>query len=972
MTKRHNGFKEIKTETLPDIMATAHHYHHEQSGGDVVWIETDDTNRAFGIGFKTPPEDNTGVAHILEHTVLAGSKRFPVKDPFMTMITSSMATFLNAMTYSDMTLFPVSSTNATDFANLMAVYLDAVFQPKVIAEERLFRQEGWHYEMANPDAPLTVNGIVYNEMRGDYSDPDRLIRRQVEQYTHLESTYAYDSGGVPFAIPTLTYDAFKAYYHKWYRPENALVGLYGAVDINQALAQIDDYYAHFQVSEGVVRVATPAWETGKRMVTVDYPADEDLSASKNSYLSYSVPATHTDDLMATMRVAILMLILVDSETSLLRQRIVDAGYAEDMYSLSPDGYYADMRFVLENIDAAKADEIVGVVDDTLREIADQGLDRTLLEATVDQNELSARQLSGNNRGIAVITQLMGGWRYRENPTDVYQFKAHFKQLREDIQNGVFDDLLAQLIDTQTRLIMVHRPSSAVRQQLQQNEKKRLADIKASLSPDQQQQVIADEQALKQFQETPDSPEALQTLPFLTLDDIESKVTTFAETRESLAGNGVLLTHEQPANGVAYVALTLSLADIPFEDVAYVNDLAFLLGELNTASHTYQDLEVQAMRLTGGITIDPALYALHPADDSFTPRLLVKTKALTKNLRQGLQLVTEILTATDWQDIQRIRRVIGQVKNDVLQDLLSAGSQTALTRLNSRLTVSGRYGEAWDGVAYYDHLVAVLGELASHPERVIAKWQDVLRRIVNREGLVASVTADDQTLEETTTIVKDWLATLPLYTREAAPHIAMPSDDIHTEALTQPDGVQYIAYGDRLSPDQYQPSGKWSVFTNLMSNDVLYRSLRLQGGAYGEGLVLSQRGVLAAYSYRDPKLDETVDVFQHMATALKNTPLDQATIERLIIGILGQYQYPLPPQLVNMQALKRYFIGDTEATVMARMQEALQTTPNDVKQFTEMLEAISRDPKLIVVGNAETVANAQLSFDAVRPIKQQGK
>lgn len=969
MTKRQHGFVEVKQEELTDIMATAHYYQHEQSGGQVVWIETADENQAFGIGFKTPPEDSAGVAHILEHTVLAGSEKFPVKDPFMTMMTSSMATFLNAMTFSDMTLFPFSSTNQTDFANLMVVYLDAVFAPKVMTDERLFRQEGWHYELADSDAPLTVNGIVYNEMRGEYTNPDRLIRRQVDQYTHPGSTYAHESGGDPQVIPTLTYEEFKAYYKKWYRPDNALVGLYGTVDIAHSLAQIDEYYSRFEASNATVERQVPTWEVGRRQLTVDFPADETLKVTEDSYLSYAVPATQLDDLMGAMRVAILMLILVDSETSLLREKIVDAGLADDMYTLSADGQYADMRFVLENINAERADEIVQIIEDTLKEMAEQGLDRELLEATVDQNELSARQLSGRNRGITVMTQLMGGWRYRNQPTDVYQFQAHFKQLREDIQNGVFDELLQQFISSPDCLILVHRPSNEKRQQQQAKEAERLEAIKQSFSADEREQVMADEKALKDFQETPDSPENLQTLPFLTLDDIESKVTTFDETRESLAGDGVLLSHCQPANGVDYVTLAFALSDIPFEDIPYINDLAFLLGELNTTSHTYKALEVQAMRTTGGISIDPGLYLKRAFSDDFAPRFLIKTKALTKNLRYGLDIIKEILTETDWTDVSRMRRVVSQVKNDVYNDLSSAGSQTALTRLNSRLTASGRYAEQMDGVAYYDHLVDLLEALEREPDTVVQKLKDVLARIVNRESLVVSVTADDYTIEETQTIVKDWLETLPLNERREVLVIPAVSADIQAEALTQSDGVQYIAYGSRLSTEQFQPSGKWTVFTNLMSNDILYRSLRLQGGAYGQGLVISQTGVLAAYSYRDPKLDQTIDVFQQMANVLKNTPLTQEAINRLIIGVLGQYQYPLPPQLVNAQALKRYFINDTEETVMARMQEALHTEVADVDAFIQMLETMHNDPKVVVFGNEDTVEAAKQHFDQVRALKR---
>lgn len=967
MTQLHHGFRLMKTESLPDIQATAYHYHHVQSGGEVVWLKTDDANRTFGIGFKTPPQDSTGVAHIVEHTVLSGSRKYPVKDPFMQMVKSSMSTFLNAMTFADMTCFPVSSMNEEDFHQLMDVYLDAVFFPNVLTDERIFRQEGWHKELFTPEETMRYNGIVYNEMRGEYSSADRMVSRQIQQYAHPNSTYANESGGYPYAIPTLTYEDFVAFYRRYYRPDNALVGLYGDIDIDRTLAQIDgEFFSAFTATGQPVTYTTPAWDTGLKQETVYYHGDRDQTAAKDTYLSYTVPFGTTKTLMDQYRLGILMTALVESEAGPLQQALVETGYAQDLYINMNGGYYLDFSFVVERMDAAQAPQVITIIEDTLQRVATEGVDTTILNAVANTSELLLRKLGGSNRGLTLFIQMLSGWRYRQNPTDGMHYQTIFKQLRSDIASGAFTAWVKEsLVHPTQRVILLHEPKVGLFSAMDQQVTAQLSRQQQAMSTEERQQLMSANQALKAYQQTPDTAEALATLPQLQLADIERTVTTFSEERQSLPNGGQLLYHPQPTNGVRYFTIALSLDHLDQADLPYVSDLMHVLGTIDTKHHTYQELEVQVAALTNGIQMQPKVYAPTAAHPEGMGRVLLSFSALQPNTAQALALLREVLLESQWQNQERLRLVFQQLKSGLEEEAEASGHRLAMERLQALLTRYGCYRDLLSGVSYYDHVVAITEQLRTAPDTVIAHWQRVLARLLSGREPVVSLTSEPA---DQAAFTREAMAFVDrLLTPNTAQHpLSLTPLAMASEGLTSPGNVQYVAMGNQYTP--WTEHGKWRVLGNLMSNEILYEQLRLEGGAYGEGFLITSEGIALAYSYRDPHLDRTLHYFEHMADSLRAAHYSDADLERLIIGTLTSYQYPLAPQQVDSLALNRYFRGMTTERLLQRLDETLQTSPRDLKDYVDFLVAFAEDPKVVVYGNQEKLHRAQYAFGTLRPFK----
>ncbi|MDO4670548.1 MAG: insulinase family protein [Aerococcus sp.] len=960
-----HGFQLIKTEELPDISAVAHYYHHERSGGEVVWLETADLNRTFGIGFKTPPLDSTGAAHIVEHTVLSGSRKYPVKDPFMQMVKASMSTFLNAMTFSDMTCFPVASMNEEDFHHLMDVYLDAVFFPNVLKDERIFKQEGWHKELLDSKETMRYNGIVYNEMRGEYGDTDRQVSRQIQQYAHPESTYANESGGYPYDIPTLTYQDFLAFYKRYYRPDNALVGLYGDIDINRALEQIDgEFFSHFEDSHQIITMQTPAWPLGDQKATTYYNGDDQQTAATDSYLSYTVPFGTCETLIDQYRLGILLTALIESEAGALQEALVEAGYAEDLYVQGNNGYYLDFSFVVERMNAMQRDEIVQIIEKTFESVAREGVNRELLVAVADASELMIRKLGGANRGLTLFIQMMSGWRYRNNPTDGMHFQKLFKQLREDIESGAFDRWVREkLVQAKARVILLHEPKTGLFSQKDQEVSATLAEEQAAMSEGEVAALISENQALQIYQQTPDTPAAVHTLPQLKLTDIERQVTVFDEVRQALPMNGTLLYHPQPTNGVRYVTITLALNHLKNADLPYVSDLCHLLGTLNTAHHSYQKLEIAVAGVTNGIQMRPKVYATKKAKGDV--RLVLSFNALKHNTQKAFSLLEEVLFTSQWEDIERIKLVIKQLKTGIEEEVDAAGNRVALDRLQAGLATNGYYRELLGGVTYYDHVSALLEALEQEPESVIARWKKVLHRVLSSDEPVVSLTGEAKDQTAFVSEARAFIAKLPLAQQEY--HLSEETLSLTSEALSARSNVQYVAMGNRLP--NWQEHGKWRVLTNLMSNEILYDQIRLQGGAYGEGMFITVDGLALAYSYRDPHVDRTIHAFQHMAQSLKETQYNDQDLKRLIIGTLTSYQFPLPPQQVDGLALNRYFRQTTEEMLLERLDETMQTTTKDLADYTALLHDFANEPKVVVYGNQDKLAAATYPFACKRAFKR---
>lgn len=963
------GFHLVDQFQAPDANSLTYVYEHDQSGGRVLWLKNEDQNRAFGIGFITPPEDSRGAAHIVEHAVLAGSRKYPVKDPFMSMLKTSMNTFLNAMTFSDMTLYPVASMNEEDFHHLMDVYLDAVFFPRMLEERRVFEQEGWHLDLDEERGKLAYNGVVYNEMRGVYSSPDRTVIQDIDRTLHPGSTYAHDSGGYPYDIPKLTYEDFCAFHQAHYRPDNALAFLYGDLDIDRALTQIDgDYFSHFQAGQGLSSLQTPVPSSEDRRYTLSYDGGKGDDRSTDSYLSYSLPFGQATSREDQYLMGLLADSLVNAESSPIRQAILEAGLAEDVSVYGGSGYYLDFTIILERFNADRVDEAVALIQDVLRQVVEEGINTELLEAVIKRTEFALREAGGANRGVTKFIQCMSAWRYGISFDESLNYSESFQAFRERLGTDYYERLIQdRLLGAKGQQILVHEPELGRHQAMDQEVADRLADQVQTMTTEELDQVKTANASLRSYQQTPDSPEAQASLPQLDLADVDREVASIPEDQLTLAGGQTCLYHDQPAAGIRYVHLAFPLDQVAFDDLATLSDLLIFLGSVSTESHTYADLDTAILTYANGLNFQVKLYRDVDQPALYQAKLVVSFAALGQDSGQAFDLVEEILTTSRFDEKARLLNILQRVKADLEDSLETSGHSSALTRLQAMTTETARIAEELEGIAYYDHVCALLADFDAVFEDYSQALTDLQAKFWSSQDVTVSLTAEASDQEGLIEETQAFLAKLP---GQKAPSqsLNVPLTGSQREGIRTNGNVQYVVQGGRIDHEDFYYSGAVVVLAHLLTSSFLHEQIREQGGAYGAGFILNPAGDLAAYSYRDPHLSRTLEVYSQIGDFIRQLTLDQATIDQFIIGAMTNFHFPIVPQAVNGLALRRYFKGETEGRINRCLQEALATSLDDFQAYADVIDQVFQEDAWVVIGNQDKIDAAADRFTDRRDLK----
>ncbi|MFV8314129.1 insulinase family protein [Aerococcus viridans] len=963
-----HGFTLVDSQFIQDANAQVHTFAHEQSGGQVIWVENDDQNRSFGIGFKTPPKDSTGVAHIVEHSVLSGSRKYPAKDPFMTMLKTSMNTFLNAMTFSDMTIYPVSSMNEEDFHNLTDVYLDAVFFPKMTSEENIFRQEGWHKELFDAEEPIIYNGVVYNEMRGAYSDAERIIMQDVTANMHPGSTYAHESGGYPYEIPDLTFDNFKQFHADHYRPDNALAYVYGDIDIDRTLGQINgDFFSEFLKKDQQVQFDLPETKDGHIEYQAFYDADERKTAEHDSYLTYMTHVGVSTDLINNYVANILSDALIESEAAPIRQALIEAGLAEEVEAIGSDGYYLDFGLVLKQFNPANKDKALAVIKETLTDLVANGINRDLLEGVINTREFAARQAGGAMKGITYEIQMTMAWRYGMSPTEVLHFSKYFDDLRAKLATDFYEEWLQDnLLTADASLVGIYQPKVGLFKEYDDQLEAKLAAEKAAMTDQDIQALIQENQALRVYQDTPDTDEARQSLPKLDISDVPR--TTQAIAEETLAGQqGVpVLFHEQDASGIRYVQMAYKLDHIAAEDLPYVNYLTILLGLLDTENYDYRQMDIEMMKATAGISMRPKVFIREGSQDDYMPVLVSSFAAIGDHSARGLELLQDTMKFTDFSDKARILNVLQRTKFNMSQSYEGAGHRVAISRLRSFYSQAAKYEDVISGLSFYDHITDLIENFSTKADAFIEKLIEVNGKIWDPRMLTVSLTADgvDQSV---------LLDQVNHFIDQAKPGDSVEPVQVqfdlagnhYHEAIQTNGNVQYVSVGGRVPVEDY--NGRYVVFANILSKDYLHENIRAKGGAYGAGISLTSSGDVTTYSYRDPNVDKTVAVYQNLPAFLENPGLSQDDLEQLIIGSMTSFHYPLTPASVNNLMVTRHFRGMTKDMVDARLSQALDTKVADLIAFKAQIQIALDADNLVVFGNKQKIEESKQVFNHKRTI-----
>ena len=954
-----HGFEMLETREIPELNTKGTLYRHVATGAELLSLENDDENKVFGISFRTPPPDSTGLPHIMEHSVLGGSRKYPVKEPFVELLKGSLKTFVNAFTFPDKTCYPVASQNHQDFYNLIDVYLDAVFYPNITPET--LQQEGWHYEIEVPDAPLVYKGIVFNEMKGAYSSPDALVARFSESLLFPDNAYGLDSGGDPTVIPHLTYAQFKAFHESYYHPANARIFFYGDDDPEERLRIVQNYLKDFgprDVSSSVVlqSLAGAPWRE-----TRPYPVSEDEEAPR-AFITVNWLLPENVDATLTLALAMLSHILVGIPASPLRKALIDSGLGEDVIGDGLDDSLRQLYFStgLKGVAEADVDKVEPLILDTLAELVKTGIDPATVEAAVNTIEFRLREqnFGAFPRGIVVMLNALTTWLHDRDPWSGIAFEAPLNAIKTGlVEDPAYFEHIIQttLLDNTHRMTFLLKPDRELQQRQEAEEKARLAAARATMTAEDVQSLIEATRRLKKRQETPDSPEALATIPSLTLDDLDEKSKTVPT--EILDADGArVLTHDLFTNGIVYLDVGFDLHVLPQELLPYAAIFSAALLEIGTQSEDFVKLTQRIGRKTGGIS--PALFTSARRDASGgTAWLFLRGKATVQQTDALLAILRDILLTVKLDNKARFMQMLLEKKAREEAMLIPAGHRVVATRLRAKFNEADWAGEQMGGIDYLFFLRELIAQAESDWPAVLEKLEAVRRLLVNRNTMLCNVTVDGDTWAAIRPQLHDFLASLPA--TPAAPQHWSPAYVEQPEGLTIPAQVNYVAKGANLYALDYVRHGSIEVIAHYLRSTWLWERIRVHGGAYGGFCVFDQySGVFGYISYRDPNLTETLDNYDGTSTFLRTLDLSEDELVKSIIGTIGTIDAYQLPDAKGYSALARYLIGYTDAARQQYRDEVLSTTANDFHALADVLERLNAAGHIVVLGSAEAIGKAK--------------
>lgn len=965
-----HGFTKIGAKDSHETGSAVHYYEHEKSGATLVHLKNEDQHMAFGIGFRTPPEDSTGVAHILEHSVLSGSRKFKTREPFMELLKGSMNTFLNAMTFPDMTIYPISSQNRKDLRNLVDVYMDSVLFPRIHEVEEIFLQEGWHHHILDQADPITYNGVVYNEMRGAYSSPEANVSVQVERALNAGTTYDHESGGYPYDIPDLSYDQLKAFHRKYYHPSNSLIYLYGDVDLDEIFGLLDEeYLTHFDKKDPDSQLVLKDQPAGIRRMAFTYPADEEQSAAEHSYLSYAVSLGHADQVEDAFINTILNEVLIHSESSPLKQALLEHNMGEDIMGLSSDTYYLDFGLAAKHASDERLDEFVGIVEDTLRKLVAEGIDEKLLLASLNRTEFKLREARGSLKGIIYFINAMSAWRYGMDPMALMNFQPVFEKLRAGMKNGLFERVIEErILNNPVKLIAVHRPQAGMFSKLDQIQEEKLKALKDSMTEEALDELIAMNQKLLKFQMTEDSREDKATIPHLEIEDIDRRI-PHIEEEETKDEEAAILFHPYASSDISYVTASFSMAPLRADDIVWAGYLSAILAIADTKDHSYSDLNNEINIYTSGLHTAPAVYKKLSDVDGYDARFNVTTSAMGEYYPKMFEFMREVLLRTDYSDHRRLREILLMLRSNMEAGFDFQGHSIVMGRVASFFNQGSRYQEEFSGIAFYDHLNRLLRSYDDQAEAFAANLERVAKLIFTTGDLVISLTGESERREELLDETRAFISDLPGAAGKRDPEPVRFELGQRKEALTSASGVQYVAKGFNLKKLGHEYTGEMTVLASILSMDHLHNAIRARGGAYGAGISIDPYGNAVTYSYRDPNLRSTIAAYDGMGDFLRDLALDDEDIKNYIIGSMTRFNPPLTASDINSLVLARRFSGSSEAEIEKRMGQAIETSRDSIMAKADLLDELMKQDYLSVLGSQEKIQAEKELFQVIRPIKQ---
>ncbi len=970
--KSYHGFKLLDGKHVAEINSDAKLFVHEQSGARLLHLGNDDDNKVFSITFRTPPEDSTGVPHIVEHSVLCGSRKFPIKEPFVELVKGSLNTFLNAMTFPDKTMYPVASRNDKDFRNLMDVYLDAVFYPLMLETPEILMQEGWHYELPEVEAELTYKGVVYNEMKGVFSSPDAILEHQIYASLFPDTTYGVESGGDPDYIPDLTQEQFVAFHKKYYHPSNSYIFLYGDMDLEDNLKFLHEaYLKDFTKTE--IDSAISLQQPFAEMVTkiVDYPVSPDESTKDKTFITLNIVAGKATDPESYLGLMMLEHILLETPAAPLRKALIDAGLGKEVFgSYSKSIIQPTMTFGVGGANPEQVDLFKDTVYKALEELATNGLEQKLVESSVNIFEFHLREANYGNRpkGLVYNIKCLDSWLYDEDPLIHLAYEQALETIKRDCKKGYFEQLIkTYLLNNTHQALVALKPNGKIGASKAAESKAKLAEYKASLSQEQLTVLVQQTQALKLRQETPDEPDKLELIPLVELNDIDPQVEKIV-TQEHQEQDVPVLLHPLFTNKIAYLTLYFNTGAVAEAELPYLFLLSDILGKVDTRTYPYAELAKEINIHTGGFAYDVFAYSENGNDQKYTPMFRVKAKALVSKLPQLFALLGDVTGSSLFEDATRLKEIIRENKAAWDTALFRRGQQVVASRLLSYISPVAKFNEIGQ-LTYYKFIAALEQDLDNKIGEIGQKLKNVAQIIFNRHNLLIGITCEDdeyKAFRQHLPVLMDKLGTgkyPPVtYGFEAKPH---------NEGLLTSGKVQYVAKGANFRRLGYNYHGSMKVLETILRYDYLWNKIRVQGGAYGAFAQFDRSGNVVFGSYRDPNLAETLKVYDETVDYLNNFTTEnvsQREMTKYIIGTMSSMDTPLTPQMKGERADAAYIRNISQQNLQQERDEILATNQQDIKKLAELVEAVMKANYLCVLGGEQKIkANKELFGELVTVI-----
>lgn len=970
-----NAYEVVLTEDLPDLKSKGYLLKHKKSGARVLLMENDDENKVFTIGFRTPPSDSTGVPHIMEHSVLCGSRDFPVKDPFVELVKGSLNTFLNAMTYPDKTVYPVASCNDKDFQNLMHVYMDAVFYPNIYQHDEIFRQEGWSYKLDEPDGKLEYNGVVYNEMKGAFSSPEGVLDRVILNSLFPDTSYAYESGGDPEEIPNLTYEQFLDFHRKYYHPSNSYIYLYGDMDMEEKLKWLDEnYLCEFDAAEVDSEICFQ--KPFDKMIEVEktYSISSEETEEENTYLSYNkVIATSLDEKLY-QAFQILDYALLSAPGAPLKKALMDAGIGKDIMGSYDNGIYQPIfSIIAKNAEPQQKVQFVQVIEDTLRKIVEDGIDQKALEAGINYHEFRFREADFGNypKGLMYGLDLFDSWLYDEKKPFIHmQAIPTFAFLKEQIGTRYFEDLIQRwILDNPHGSMVIVKPERGRTARMDRELDEKLQAYKAGLSTDEVEKLARDTAELIAYQESEDAREDMEKIPVLGREDISREIAPICNEERTCDGIPMIY-HNVETNGIGYVTLLFDLSGVPEEKLPYVGMLQAVLGIIDTTHYEYGELFNEINVHTGGIGTSLELYpdVTKVKEKEFRATFEMKGKALYPKMDVLFKMMREILTESKLEDEKRLKEILSMLKSRLQMSFLSSGHTTAALRALSYSSPLSKFKDDTDGIGYYEAVKEIEEHFEEKKEELIANLKELAARIFRADNLMISYTAAPEGLDAVEKEMETFKNGLFERTdgdeqeNRCILHCVKRNEGFKTSSK-----VQYVARTGNFIDGGAAYSGALHILKVILSYDYLWQNIRVKGGAYGCMCNFNRIGEGYLISYRDPNLEKTIDVYEKVTEYLRNFEADDRDMNKYIIGTISNIDRPMNPSAKGTRSMNLYMNHVTEEMIKKEREEILNAGQEEIRALADVVAAMLAADQLCVIGSEEKIEEQKALFGEVRTL-----